>query len=119
MKLKTTNPELIELTRFLRKESRERKVEIWRDIAKRLSKPRRNRVAVNLSRLNRCTEKRETVVVPGKVLSAGKIDHSITVAAFAFSSRAMEKIKAAKGKTLSILQLVKKNPKGSNIKIVE
>jgi large subunit ribosomal protein L18e len=117
-KPKTTNPQLIELIRFLRKQSRENDVEIWRDIAARLAKPRRRRLAVNLSRLNRHTEKSETVAVPGKVLSTGELSHPITVAAFEFSEKAKEKIDASKGKCVSFSDLVKKNPKGSNVKII-
>jgi large subunit ribosomal protein L18e len=117
-KAKTTNPELVRLIRFLKKQSRENKVKIWSDVAESLAKHRRKRIAVNVSRLNRYTKKNETIVVPGKVLSAGKIDHPITVVAFALSEKAEGKIKAVKGKTLSFLQLVKKNPKGSNVKII-
>lgn len=117
-KVKTTNPELRELIRFLKKQSSETKANIWRDIAGRLAKPRRKRIAVNLSRLNTYTQKNEMVVVPGKVLGAGEINHPITVAAFAFSEKAREKIKAAKGKCLSFLDFVKKNPKGSSVKII-
>lgn len=117
-KTKTTNPELIMLIRFLRKQSRENNVRIWKDVAERLAKPRRKRIAVNVSRLNRYTEKKETIVVPGKVIGTGKIDHPITVAAFLFSEKAKEKIKAARGKIISFLQLIKKNPKGTNVKII-
>ena len=117
-KPKTVNPELIRLIRFLRKKSRENKVKIWKDVAVRLAKARRKRIAVNVSRLNRYTEKKETIVVPGKVVGAGKLDHSVTVAAFAFSEKAKEKIRAARGKPISLLQLVKKNPKGSNVKMI-
>lgn len=106
------------LMRFLRKQSRENNVRIWKDVAERLAKPRRKRIAVNVSRLNRYTEKKETVVVPGKVIGTGKIDHPITVAAFSFSEKAKEKIKVSRGKTISLLQLIKKNPKGSNVKII-
>jgi large subunit ribosomal protein L18e len=117
-KSKTTNPELIELINFLKKQSQENKVQIWRDIAERLAKPRRKRAAVNLSHLNRHMKKGETAAVPGKVLATGVVDHPITVVAFAFSEKAKEKLKAAKGKCLSFSDLVKKNPKGSNVKIV-
>jgi large subunit ribosomal protein L18e len=117
-KARTTNPELIKLIHFLKKQSRENKVKVWRDIAKRLAKPRRKRIAVNVSRLNRYTEKSETVVIPGKVLGAGEINHPITVAAFTFSEKAKGKIKAARGKYLSFFELIKKNPKGSNVKII-
>jgi large subunit ribosomal protein L18e len=83
-----------------------------------LAKPRRKRITLNVSRLNRCTEKKETVLVPGEVLGAGEIDHPITVAALSFSEVAEEKIKAARGKCLSFFELVKKNPKGSDVKII-
>ena len=117
-KPKTTNPELIELIRFLKKQGRENKAQIWRDIAQRLAKPRRRGVAVNVSRLGRYTSKSDTVVVPGKVLATGEITHSITVVAFAYSKAAEEKIRAAKGKCLSFADLVKKNPTGANVKII-
>lgn len=117
-KPKTTNPELLELIRFLRKQGAENKAEIWRDIAERLAKPSRNRIAVNLSRINRYTQKNEMIAVAGKVLGTGEIEHPITVAAFAFSSRAKEKISGARGKCLSFSDLIKKNPKGSKVKII-
>jgi large subunit ribosomal protein L18e len=117
-KVKATNPELIELIRFLKKQSRENKANIWLDIAERLAKPRRQRIAVNVSHLNRHTQKSETVAVPGKVLGTGELAHPITVAAFTFSTKANEKIKAAKGKCISFSDLIKKNPKGSNVKII-
>jgi len=87
-------------------------------VADRLSCSRRRSIAVNISRLNRYTKDGETVVVPGKVLGAGKMDHPIHVAAFAFSEGARLKILKAKGKCLSILELTEKNPKGTNVKII-
>jgi large subunit ribosomal protein L18e len=117
-KAKTTNPELIELIRFLKKQSRENKAEIWRDVAEHLAKPKRNRIAVNISHVNRCTQKNEMVAIPGKVLGAGEMRHPVTVAAFAFSEKAEEKIKARRGKCLSFVDLIKKNPKGSNVRII-
>jgi len=117
-KVRATNPELTALIRSLRKKSRENQVEIWRYIADRLLSSRRRSVAVNVSRLNRHTKEGETVAVPGKVLGAGTVDHSINVAAFAFSDQAQSKILKAKGKCLSIRVLMEKNPKGANVKVV-
>jgi len=117
-KLKTTNPELTGIIRFLKKQSKENKADIWRDIAERLAKPRRKRTAVNISHLNRYTQKNEMIVVPGKVLGAGEMGHPVTVAAFAFSETAKEKIKARRGKCLSFFDLIKKNPKGSKVRII-
>jgi large subunit ribosomal protein L18e len=117
-KLRTTNPQLIELVSYLKRQSRLNKAAVWHDIAERLSKPRRNGVTVNLSRLNRYTQRSQTVVVPGKVLASGEIKHPITIAAFAFSAKARQKITTARGKCLSFPDLIKKNPTGSKVKII-
>jgi len=116
--LKTTNPELIGLIRSLRKKAKENKARIWRDIAEDLSRSRKKRIAVNVSKLNRYTQKNENVVVPGKVLGAGKMNHPINVAAFAFSEQAQRKILGTKGKCMSILELTEKNPTGSQVRII-
>jgi large subunit ribosomal protein L18e len=115
---RTTNPDFISLIRLLKKQSKENNAAVWRDLADRLSKPRRNRAKVNISRINRHSEENETVVVPGKVLGAGMINHPVTVAAFDFSQQARSKITTAKGKCLSIAELVEANPEGSNLKII-
>ncbi len=115
---KATNPELIKTVRDLKKEAHRNKAKIWRDVADFLSRSRSRRVAVNISRLNRYTKGGDTVVVPGKVLGAGNLDHAVNVAAFAFSERAQLKILKAKGKWLSISKLVEENPKGSGVKII-
>jgi large subunit ribosomal protein L18e len=60
-----------------------------------------------------------TVIVPGKVLGMGKIDHPLLVAAFSFSEQARKKILFAKGKCLSIYQLILKKPKGTNVKLIK
>lgn len=118
-KLSSTNPELIGLIRDLKKQSQESQTELWHSIAKRLTTSKRNRVAVNLSRLNRYTKEGETVAVPGKVLGSGKVEHPLAVAAFAFSDIAQKKILSAKGNCLSIRDLMKKNPTGKNVKLME
>jgi large subunit ribosomal protein L18e len=115
---KATNPELVKLIRFLKKKSREHKAKIWKAIAEKLAVSRRRRIAVNISRINRYTARNDVVVVPGKVLGAGELDHPVTIAAFAYSETAKQKIKRARGKCLTLPELVEKNPKGSNVKII-
>jgi len=116
--IKAKNPYLIGLIRLLRKKATENNVAIWRTVANSLSKPKRRRVAVNMSRLNRYTKENDEVIVPGKVLGAGLIDHPIKVAALDFSDQARSKILKAKGKCLSISDIIESNPKGSNVKII-
>jgi large subunit ribosomal protein L18e len=115
---KTTNPELIQLIRFLKKESREKQAGIWLDVAEYLSKTRSQRISVNLSTINRNTKRSDIVLVPGKLLGSGNINHAITVASFGASEKAKEKLVAAKSKYLSIAELLEKNPKGANVKII-
>jgi large subunit ribosomal protein L18e len=115
---KTTNPELIRLISLLKKESREKQATIWLDIAEYLSKSRSQRVAVNLSKINRNTKRADTVVVPGKILGSGSINHAVTVASFGASEKAKAKLVAARAKYVSIPELLKKNPKGANVKII-
>ena len=115
---KTTNPQLIELIRLLRKQSREQDAPIWADVADYLAHTRRQRIAINLSNINRHTEKADVVVVPGKILASGALDHAVTVASFEASESAKAKLEAAKGKYITIQELVEKNPKGSKVKII-
>lgn len=115
---KSTNPELVKLIRSLKKQSREKDAKIWLDVAENLAKPRRQRVAVNLSQISRHTDRSDIVVVPGKILGTGSLTHSLTIAAFDLSEKAEEKLKAARAKFLSIPELMEKNPTGSNVKII-
>ncbi len=115
---KSTNPELIQLIDLLKKESREKQAGIWLDVAEYLSKTRSQRVAVNLSTLNRNTKRADTVVVPGKLLASGTINHALTVASFGASEKAKAKLAAVKAKYVSIPELMEKNPKGANVKII-
>ncbi|MEM1515000.1 MAG: 50S ribosomal protein L18e [Candidatus Bathyarchaeia archaeon] len=114
----TTNPNLMELIRLLRKVSNQYKARIWRALADHISRSHSRRITVNISRLNRYTREGDIIVVPGKVLGAGILDHAVTIAALAFSKQAQEKILMAKGKCISIQELIKLNPKGSNVKII-
>ncbi|MFC1727877.1 50S ribosomal protein L18e [Nanoarchaeota archaeon] len=102
----------------LKKVSYAQKVNIWRRIADDLEKPTRTRRIVNLFKLNIYTKDGETVIVPGKVLGTGDLNHKVTIAAWTFSESAKEKIKQAKGECLSIPQLIEKNPKGKDVRII-
>jgi large subunit ribosomal protein L18e len=112
------NPTTKELVIALRKLSNKEKVKIWKDIAKRLQKPRRQRPSVNVSKLERYCKKNENVIVPGKLLSDGKITKALTIGALSCSGKASEKIQKAGGKCLSIQKFIKINPKGKKTRIM-
>jgi large subunit ribosomal protein L18e len=113
-----TNPYLKELIEKLRKKWLEAKAPIWKTIAEKLEKPSRQRIEVNLSKIERYANENEVIVVPGKVLGMGDLTKKVTVAAWAFSKTAKEKIEKAGGKVLSIEELMRNNPKGSNVRIM-
>ena len=114
-----TNPNLIELIINLKDKSYNEGVAIWKDIAKRLERSTRRQAEVNLSDINRVSEEEQTVIVPGKVLANGQLDHKVSIAALNFSKAAQEKIEKSGGECISISEIIEKNPKGSNIKIIE
>jgi len=114
-----TNPNLIELIKNLKDKSYDEEVAIWKDVAKRLERSTRRQAEVNLSDINRVSKEEQIVIVPGKVLANGKIDHKVSIAALNFSKVAQEKVEKSGGECISISEIMEKNPKGSNIKIIE
>ena len=92
---------------------------LWRKIAAELSRPRRQRAEVNLSKLQDYAGEDGTIVVPGKVLGSGTISKKVTVAAFSFSQNAMKLIGQAGGNAMSIDSLYKSNPEGRGVTILK
>ena len=113
-----TNLYLQQLAETLKKQSYESNAPIWRDVAERLNKPRRQKVEVNLSDINKHAQDGGAIVVPGIVLGNGELTKSVSIAAWRFSTSAMEKIKKAKCKPITIEELVKINPKGTGVRIL-
>ncbi len=113
-----TNRNLAEMIDTLKEISSKEKSNIWKRVASDLEKPTRQRRIVNISKIARYTKENEIIVVPGKVLGTGMLEHSITVAAFTFSESAKKQIETAKGKAVSILEIAKQNPKGKNVRII-
>jgi large subunit ribosomal protein L18e len=115
---KKSDPNLVALIDSLKKASREKGTEIWRDIALRLEKPSRNWAEVNLSKLELFANEGDIIVVAGKVLGAGDINKKLTVAAYKFSASAARKIEDAGGRKLTIPELVRETPSGRDVRIM-
>ena len=90
----------------------------WKRIAEDLRRPTRERRIVNVYKIEKFAQDGETIIVPGKVLSVGDITKKVNVAALTFSAEAKRKIEEAKGKTLTIQELFKSNPKGKQVRIL-
>ncbi len=79
----------------------------WKRALELAAVPARRRASVNLYKLSKNTKEGDAVIVPGKVLSVGKLDHSISIAAMQFSKSALEKLKASKCSILGIKDIIK------------
>jgi len=92
-----------------------REEKIWKDIAKRLSKP--GKTSVNIARINRYAKSGEHLLVPGKVIGYGNIKNPVFVTAISFSNEAEKKIKKAGGNCTKIEEIIKESPKGKGLRI--
>jgi len=109
------NAFLLSLVETLNKE----KKPIWKSVAYELSKPRKKKVEVNVSKIDIYTKEGASVIVPGKVLGAGRLSKKVLVAAFSFSDTAKKAIEEAGGKAMSIEALLKSNPTGREVMIIK
>ena len=119
--MKRTGPKntlLRDLIGELKKRSSEQSVRLWRRIASDLEKPTRQRRVVNLSRINRYTKENDIIIVPGKVLGTGILNHKLTISAYQFSEQAKDKIEKSGTKIVSLLELSKDKPDGKKIRIM-
>jgi large subunit ribosomal protein L18e len=73
---------------------------------------------VNIGKIEIFSEKNDTILIPGKVLSSGSLTHPVVIAAFSYSTKAKKKILKAGGQYLFIEELMKQNPTGSKIKLL-
>ena len=118
MKTREKNQSMKELIENINRLGYEHDSGVWKAVARNLNRPTRNRYEVSLSRLDKNTKSKETVVVPGAVLGPGEINKPVTVAALKFSKDAREKIEKAGGSCIGIEELMEKNPKGHKVRIM-
>jgi len=113
-----TNPKTRRLIKLLRKASGSNDSAVWRNLSDSLSTPSRQRVSVNVSKIDKLAEDGDVVAIPGKVLGFGNISKKIDIAALSFSQSAKDKIGQAGGKALTFEALMTVNPHGKNVKIL-
>ncbi|MFH1071910.1 MAG: 50S ribosomal protein L18e [Nanoarchaeota archaeon] len=111
------NIQLAGLIAELKKLSSQNNCMLWKRIASDLEKSTRNRRVVNVYKIDQHAAENETVIVPGKVLGVGELSKKVSVAAYTFSEEAFRKIQQ-KGEALTIPELMQKNPKAKNVKIL-
>lgn len=106
------------ITEFKTKGKKEKKAVFLR-IAEELSKPKRRKICINLSKISKLSNDKDVVLVVGKVLSGGDLDHNVTIIAENFSTKAKEKIENSKSKIYKLNELLKTKTLTKNIKIIK
>ena len=117
--VKRTGPTNYQLQQLIVEiEPHAKKSDFWRRISDDLQKPTRQRRSVNIYKINEYSLDGETIIVPGKVLAVGDITKKVDVAALNFSTEAKRKITEAKGKAISITELLQQNPQAKKVRIL-
>jgi large subunit ribosomal protein L18e len=102
----------------LKKKASIDKTPLWRRVAIDLEKPTRQRRIVNLNKISKCTKDGEIIIVPGKVLGNGALDHKVTVVAWSVSEQAREKIEKSNSLFIPLAEFMQKSPKGKKVRII-
>jgi large subunit ribosomal protein L18e len=89
------------------------------NISRLMGKPRKNLASVNLSKLDRITKNGEVIVVPGKLLGTGSLDHKLEIYSFGASKAAVVGVEKSGGSISPILEIAKKHPKGTGVRIIK
>ena len=97
----------------------------WLEVASFLSRPNRKTSYFNLDEINNKVKENEKILIPGKILSQGKIDtptgtsKRMKIVALSFSEKAKEKLLKSSCEISSILEEIKLNPDFKDIKILK
>ena len=111
------NEIVLQTIAVLEKSTRKGKKSLWKDIAKRLGKPRRQRISTNVWKLNALKTEKKFLLVPGKVLGTGQMEKDLNVIALEFSDSAKKKI-SKKGQALTIIEALNEKIDAKEIAIV-
>jgi large subunit ribosomal protein L18e len=112
------DPELVRTLIELRKAARRHEAPIWAAVAERLARARHSVPPVNVGDLERLASAKETIIVPGKLLSHGEISKPLTIAAYRWSGTAAAKVAKAGGRTITIHELLHNQPDGAGVRII-
>ncbi|MFH1823566.1 MAG: 50S ribosomal protein L18e [archaeon] len=69
---------------------------IFLKAAQYLARPKRKMIKVNLFKLDKMTKEGNNVLVPGKILAKGDLNHKLVLSAYSFSESARSKLKNSK-----------------------
>lgn len=81
--------------------------EIWKAVNKMLKVPKRKRVSVNLYKIDKFSKENSNIIVPGKILAVGKLNHKVNIASTEISDKAREEIEKSGSKIYSLEEFKK------------
>ena len=102
----------------LRNAYKKTKAPLWKLLENKIKSSRSHRSEVNINKLDHITKDGEIVVIPGKVLGTGILNHKLTVTSFSISVTAMKKILKAGGKVIPLDEFVNQHPNGQGVRII-
>jgi large subunit ribosomal protein L18e len=117
MTVEHKNEKLQELIGSLKKQSLEHKTGVWKRLALELERPARNHRVVNLSKIEKYSSDNDIILVPGKLLSGGELTKKVTIIAYNYSQKTLDKVNG-KAHIISIEEALKKYPNAKDIKII-
>lgn len=79
---------------------------LWKRVYGLVAVPERRRHVVNLSKLDKYTKEGDNVIVPGKVLSTGELNHKLNIAAIEFSDSAVKGLEKAGCKVVNLKEML-------------
>ena len=91
---------------------------IWSKLAQLALKPSSAKKVVNLTQINDHSKENDVIVVPGKILATGNVDHKITICSFSISNSAAKKIIQSGGNLISFSEMIEKFPTGKGVNII-
>jgi len=106
-----TNPYLVETINLAKKNN-------LLELAKKLTRPTKLQVKVNLTELNEDVKDGEKIMLPGKVLGSGNINKKIVICALSFSNGATEKLKKAGCEIKTIKKEIEDNKTLKGVRII-
>ncbi len=107
-KTQTTNQVLFDTIRELKKLSNSTGANVYRAVAAKLSSTASQRPEVNLDRIEKYSQDKEVVIVPGKVLGNGTLTKKVTIVGFKASETAIAKIEKAGATFVEIKDYISK-----------
>ncbi|MGC8478850.1 MAG: 50S ribosomal protein L18e [Candidatus Micrarchaeia archaeon] len=83
-----------------------KKVGLSKKLLKLVDVPARERKDADIYKINKYTSENDSVIVPGKVLAEGSLNHKISIAALGYSKKAKEELERSGSKIAKFEELM-------------